>query len=136
MNIYFAGSIRGGREKVEDYKKIIEVLSSFGTVLTEHIGDSSISIFGQKTMTDSEIYKKDTSWIDQSDIIVAEVTVPSLGVGYELGYAEAMNKKVICLYQVGEGRKLSAMIAGNQNIIVVEYESVSEIEEKLRVHLV
>lgn len=136
MNIYFAGSIRGGREKVDDYKKIIQLLSSYGTVLTEHIGDSSISSFGQKTMTDSEIYKKDITWINDADVIVAEVTVPSLGVGYELGYAEAMKKNVICLYQVGEGCKLSAMITGNKNITVIEYELVSEIGEKLRAHLI
>ena len=31
--------------------------------------------------------------------IVAEVTQPSLGVGYELGQGTAMGKKILCLYR-------------------------------------
>ena len=32
-------------------------------------------------------------------VIVAEVTQPSLGVGYEIGRAYAMNKPILCLYR-------------------------------------
>jgi hypothetical protein len=38
MNIYFCGSIRGGRNLAATYEKMIEMLKSYGKVLTEHLG--------------------------------------------------------------------------------------------------
>ena len=32
-------------------------------------------------------------------VLVAEVTMPSLGVGYEIGRAVAMDKNILCLYR-------------------------------------
>ncbi|MEZ4526596.1 MAG: hypothetical protein R2941_11810 [Desulfobacterales bacterium] len=43
MKIYFAGSIRGGRDDVEIYRKLIAFLKSFGQVLTEHVGDTGLT---------------------------------------------------------------------------------------------
>lgn len=37
-------------------------------------------------------------------VVVAEVTQPSLGVGYELGRAVDMKKKVLCLFRPSSGR--------------------------------
>ena len=37
-------------------------------------------------------------------VVVAEVTQPSLGVGYELGRAKAMNKKILCLFRPKSGK--------------------------------
>ena len=36
--------------------------------------------------------------------IVAEVTQPSLGVGYEIGRAVDMKKPILCLYRPQEGK--------------------------------
>ena len=38
--------------------------------------------------------------------VVAEVTQPSLGVGYEVGRAVAMNKKILCIYRPQEGKSM------------------------------
>ena len=38
--------------------------------------------------------------------MVAEVTQPSLGVGYEVGRAVAMNKKILCIYRPQEGKSM------------------------------
>lgn len=129
MKIYFAGSIRGGRDDREIYGQIITLLKNYGQVLTEHIADAKISSYGQTNMTDIEIYTKDTNWIKEADIVVAEVTNPSLGVGYELGFAESLGKKIIALYRNSEDKRLSAMIAGNKNINCVEYKEVSDLLE-------
>lgn len=127
MKIYFAGSIRGGRDDRELYKEIISLLQKRGVVLTEHIGKEDLSIIGEIEKTDYEIFSRDISLIKEADVVVAEVTNPSLGVGYELGFAESLGKKVICLFREGE-RKLSAMIAGNRNFSVYTYESVVDCE--------
>lgn len=137
MKIYFAGSIRGGREDVGLYSKIIEMLKNYGTVLTEHLGDTSITSAGQMEQGKSaeDIFIDDTSWLDESDIVIAEVTQPSLGVGYELGRAEAKGKRVICLFREGGDKKLSAMVLGNRNYEVYNYTNVDELEELFALEL-
>ena len=127
MKIYFAGSIRGGREDQELYFSIIRELTNYGTVLTEHIGNKELTSKGEHIISDSEIFERDMSWVKEADMIVAEVTTASLGVGYELGQAEAMNKKVICLYRPQEGKRLSAMVAGNEKLQVFEYQSLEDV---------
>jgi hypothetical protein len=67
----------------------------------------------------------------ESDIIVAEVTAPSLGVGYELGQAESMNKKIICLYRETENKRLSAMISGNEYMKIFKYRTLEDIDKIL-----
>ena len=48
MKIYFAGALRGGREDQELYLEIINYLKQFGEVLTEHVGNKSIDLSGEK----------------------------------------------------------------------------------------
>ena len=127
MKIYFAGSIRGGRDDRGIYAEIITILKKYGEVLTEHIGLATLSSYGQTEMTDAQIYTKDTDWIKEADVIIAEVTTSSLGVGYELGFAESLKKKVVALYRPSEGKRLSAMVAGNSNTTVKNYTDVSEL---------
>lgn len=128
MKIYFAGSIRGGREDAELYMRIIELLSSYGTVLTEHVGDRTMSSLGEHGPKESYIFERDIAWVNESDVIVAEVTRPSLGVGYELAYGEHKGKKIMCLYRPEEGRSLSAMIRGNVYFNIFEYYNIEELK--------
>jgi nucleoside 2-deoxyribosyltransferase len=124
MKIYFAGSIRAGREDAPLYKSLIDYLSCFGEVLTEHVGLESLSERGDDGPDDGYIYERDMSWLSACDILVAEVSVPSLGVGYEVGWAVALKKPVLCLYKSGSQNPLSAMIAGNPEIETVFYTSL------------
>ena len=91
MKIYFAGSIRGGRNDVYVYNKIINHLKNYGDVLTEHVGSDSLTSTGENSLNDVQIHDRDIEWLKSSDIIIAEVTNPSLGVGYEI--AMALNLK-------------------------------------------
>lgn len=122
MKIYFAGSIRAGRDDVELYQKIIEQIRKYGEVLTEHVGDYSLSVAGQKQLSDTYIHDRDLAWLLSADLVVAEVTNPSLGVGYEIGTAMQRQIPVIALYRDHEGRQLSAMIAGCAGVQVIHYE--------------
>jgi nucleoside 2-deoxyribosyltransferase len=128
MKIYFAGSIRGGREDSELYGRIIAVLAKHGEVLTEHIGNGQITEQGEDLPL-SEIYERDIRWLDSADVLVAEVTTPSIGVGYEIGRAEAQGKRVLCLYRPdGAKRLVSAMVGGNKNVTVREYRTPEDLE--------
>ncbi len=124
MKIYFAGSIRGGRQDKDLYAQIIPLLEKFGIVLTEHIGNSGLTNIGED-LPSGFIYNRDMGWLKESDVVVAEVTQPSLGVGYEVASAEIMGKKILCIYRNGE--KLSAMIGGNMNILKKSYASFAEL---------
>lgn len=134
MKIYFAGSIRGGRDDAGLYGELITVLQKYGTVLTEHVGDRQLSVHGEGQAAEY-IFQRDVDWVREADVIVAEVTTPSLGVGYEISLAEQLGKNIICLYRPQSDRKLSAMLLGNPKLTVVEYNDVSDIEEKLKVLL-
>ena len=131
MKIYFAGSIRGGREDAKIYSQIIEFLQEYGQVLTEHIGKINLNTKGESTLSDKQIHYRDMKWLLDSDLIVAEVTNPSLGVGYEIGRAIEANKQIICLYRESSNNKLSAMISGSKNIDTLKYYHFHDIQEAL-----
>ena len=130
MNIYFAGSIRGGRKDRLLYLEIIDYLKDCGNVLTEHIGDENIDSKGED-INDQYIHDRDMDWLMSSDIMVAEVTNPSLGVGYEIGRAIENDKKIICLFRAGERQKLSAMIGGSKKLICIEYFDINDLKNKI-----
>src|SRR3989338_5373851 len=117
MKSYFAGSVRGGRGDNELYSQIIKSLSGYGTVLTEHVSNKDLSAMGENKASEI-IYKRDMRWLKESDVVVAEVTTPSLGVGYEIAKAEEMGKRILCLYRPASERRLSAMVAGSKRISV------------------
>lgn len=90
-------AVRGGRGDVSWYNSLIEHCKRAGSVLTEHIGKPSIEAMGETGVSESFIYTRDVDWLADAHAVVAEVTQPSLGVGYELGFAEAHRIPTLCL---------------------------------------
>jgi 2'-deoxynucleoside 5'-phosphate N-hydrolase len=128
VKIYFAGSIRGGRDDWRLYLEIVRRLGAYGEVLTEHVADSGLSQVGE-VGGDREIHDRDIEWLRQADRLVAEVSTPSLGVGYEVGRASEWGKPVLCLFRRSSGRALSAMIAGSAWVSLREYERAEELDK-------
>ena len=120
--VYFAGSIRGGREDAELYHRIIAYIKQTAFVLTEHVGDIEL----QENATDQTIYRQDTAWLREADLVIADCTCPSLGVGYELAYAEARGKPCHIFYNRNR-TQLSAMLTGNPYFIIHPYDREEEI---------
>jgi nucleoside 2-deoxyribosyltransferase len=122
MNIYFACSITGGREFEPVYQALVAALAADGhEVPTAHLAESGV--VDLETVADPrDIYDRDTAWINGCEVLIAEVSAPSHGVGYEIGYALHAGKRVLCLYQ--ERRKISKMISGNPHpkLTVKAYE--------------
>jgi nucleoside 2-deoxyribosyltransferase len=111
MNIYFACSITGGREFEAVYQAIVHALAEDGhQVPTAHLAESGITA-REAVIDPHEVYSRDVTWIRECDVLIAEVSMPSHGVGYEIGFALGNGKPVLALYQ--EGRKVSKMISGN-----------------------
>ena len=125
MKIYFAGAIRGGRDDVALYLELVELLRPYGTVLTEHVADEQLTSRGE-SMDDRAIHDRDLTWLKEADCLVAEVTTPSLGVGFEIGKATEWGLRVLCLFRPNSGRALSALIAGSDRVTVREYQDASQ----------
>jgi hypothetical protein len=108
MKIYFAGSIRGGRQFADTYAHVIKGLQEAGhTVLSEHVGFAEL----KEKLSDTEIHARDLDWIIEADVLVADVSLPSLGVGYEIAYAYYVEHKGILVFANSEAN-VSAMITG------------------------
>ena len=131
MRIYFAGAILGGRENVPVYQHVVSRLKALGCVVpTEHVADPRV-LEREGSLEDRHIYERDVRWIQESDAMVAEVSTPSLGVGYEICSALNQGKRVLCLYR--QGLAISKMITGNSSphITMAPYRDETELDQAL-----
>ncbi len=135
MKIFFIGAIRGGRELQPKYLEIVDLLKKYGDIEPARAADETISKYGETELTQQEIHDRELSRISNCDILIAEVTTPSLGVGYEIAKALEMNKRVLCLSHGENTYKLSAMIKGNPKIEVCKYQSLSDLKKLLEKNL-
>jgi hypothetical protein len=133
MKVYCAGPIRGDRSYAPYFQKIVQLIQKMGhiplTELTLQPGEDFTA-----STDDKGIYQRDRGWLDQAQALVAEVSAPSLGVGYEISYALNMRKiPVLCLRHRSSGA-LSAMISGNSSgLLTLEtYATKEELKEKIR----
>ena len=85
-----------------------------------------MSLKAQTKAIDTNIYERDTEWLRSADMVIAECTCPSLGVGYELAYAEAHGIPVHIFYDKGKSI-ISAMLNGNAYFSIHPYETEDEI---------
>src|SRR5450759_115380 len=133
MKIFFAGSIRGGRSMLPVYIQIVDILKKQGhKVVSEHVASVDLEKIEAK-ITDEEIFNNDIGYVNECECLVADVTIPSIGTGYEICYAVSKGKKVLCIYR--EDANVSAMVRGNNNIISVSYKNMGELETTLTMHL-
>jgi nucleoside 2-deoxyribosyltransferase len=128
--VYFACSIRGGRDDADWYASLVGITKKYAEVLTEIFADKKLSASGMQQPA-GEIWSNDIRWIGQADAVIAEVTHASLGVGYEIARAEKMGKPILCLYRPSDDKKLSAMIAGSPHASVFEYVNMQSAEHAI-----
>jgi len=126
MNIYFACSITGGRAFESVYQDFTRaMLTDNHEIPTAHLAESNVMAL-EKVIDPREVYDRDVAWIRACDALIAEVSVPSHGVGYEIGFALEQGKPVLCLARAD--RTVSKMITGNPHsaLKMKFYEDVTE----------
>jgi hypothetical protein len=131
LNLYFACSLTGGRQDEGAYGVIVSHLEGAGhEIPTAHLADPGVMEL-EKVTAAEEIYSRDVRWINGCNALIAEVSTPSHGVGYEIAYALGLRKPVLCCYQ--EGVTVSKMILGNDSpgLTVRSYENEDELHELL-----
>lgn len=115
------------------YIRIIEMLKKQGhMVVSEHVASEVLEKIEEK-ITDEEIFNNDIGYIDECECLVAEVTIPSIGVGYEIGYAISKGKLVLCIHR--EDANVSAMVRGNRRILSVSYKNLEALKTTFGLHL-
>jgi nucleoside 2-deoxyribosyltransferase len=135
MNVYFACSITGGRQDELVYQKLVAALQQDGHHVPTALLASPDVMPLEGVVSAADVYTRDVRWITECDFLLAEVSTPSHGVGYEIGYALTLGKKVLCLYR--QGRKVSKMILGNPHpqLTVRDYETPDQAVSMLNSYL-
>ncbi len=134
MIIYCAGPIRGDATYQQFYKKIIDFVESLGhTVLTELSSKFNSTV----PLTDKQTYKRDLKWVDGSKIMIAEVSGPSLGVGFEISYAIFQRKLPVLAIHSSEVQNISAMISGCDSplLTIEKYRDEEEMKRIIKVYI-
>src|SRR5207253_8530138 len=136
ITIYFAGAISGGRGDVAHYRAIVAALEGdghrvlAGAVAAEHVGADG------EALQSAAIFERDMQWIAHADVLVAEVSMPSTGVGYEIATARYRHDiPVICLYRPAYTKRCTAMVGGDAGIELIEYDDPAEMLSRLRAAL-
>jgi len=131
MKLYCAGPIRGDRSYVQFVEEIVLLTLKMGHIPLRELTPQSEE---ELATDDKMIYRRDMDWLDQAQALIAEVSAPSLGVGYEIAYALHIREiPVLCLHHRSSG-PLSAMISENvSELLTLEtYEAKEELEEIMR----
>ena len=129
MNIYFSGSLAGGRDNLPVFQHIVNWLQAKGHLVpSAHVADPDV-LANEAQLSERDIYERDVAWVRECDALIAEVSTPSLGVGYEIALAAQLGKPSLCLYRAG--LFVSRMITGNPHVQVKTWTSLDEIDAHL-----
>ncbi len=113
MNIYFSCSITGGRDDQPAYAALVDHLLENGHEVPTAILARPEVMDDEVIIEPAAVYERDVRWVTGCDALIAEVSTPSHGVGYEIALALSLGKPVLCLHQ--GGRKVSKMLTGNSH---------------------
>jgi nucleoside 2-deoxyribosyltransferase len=78
-------------------------------VLTAHLADEAV-LSADGELSPEAVFERDTAWLRACEAVIAEVSTPSHGVGFEIAYALERGKPVLCLAR--EGVRISKMLTG------------------------
>lgn len=121
MKVYFTASIAGREKLKEEYQTIVKTLQGLGFQVKEVV----LSNEGETSPA------KISRLIKKSDLMVAEVSFPSVSVGQEIALALEANKPVLALCK--EGIKTTLLeINTNDKLQVISYnlKKIKEILQK------
>jgi hypothetical protein len=127
MIVYCAGAIKGDTTYQNNYIEMIRFIESMNhTALAELSGKFKFSI----PLSDNQIYTRDIKWIDGSVAMIAEISGPSLGVGFEIAYAIFKKEIPVLALVSSDVEEISAMITGcNSELLTVErYQNIDDMK--------
>jgi nucleoside 2-deoxyribosyltransferase len=117
MKVYLACTVRGDRTGVAAGRAIAEWLQQHGhEVLTCHLLEDAVETAESK-LSEADVFRRDLDWLSRCDLLVAEASGSSYGVGFEVGYvlgrAHQTGQQVVLLYNSDRRGTISRLITGN-----------------------
>jgi len=133
MKIFFTASVSAGREYIANHQKIVECLINLGhQVLSKHVASQNLTQKG-KDSPPKFIFEREKERILKADVVMAEVTQPSTGVGFLVSFALRCGKPVLVLFYKEADDLLSPMIVGNPSAnLYLEHYSFDDIKLVLK----
>ena len=133
MHIYLACTVRGDRGAIAGLRSLVAALEAAGhTILTKHLLDDDVD-GAEAALPERTIYERDIRWLEACDVLVADASGSSFGVGFEVGYvlgrSERTDQRVVLLYQIDRRDRISRLIAGNghSRCRVVPYRDAADL---------
>jgi 2'-deoxynucleoside 5'-phosphate N-hydrolase len=125
MNIYLACTVRGDRGGLIAARALADLLERHGhTILTRHLLDDDVDQV-ESALSERDVFERDLRWLEASDLLVAEASGSSFGVGFEVGYvlarAARTGQRVLLLYDAARRPSVSRLIAGNAHHACTTY---------------
>lgn len=129
MKIYLACTVRGDRGALGAVRALADWLEASGhTVLTRHLLADDVDV-AESALTEDAVFARDLEWLTAADLLIAEASGSSYGVGFEVGYvlgrSETTGQRVVLLYDAARRAAVSRLIAGNRhpNCTTYAYDS-------------
>jgi len=133
MTVYLACTVRGHRGGVLAGRAICDRLLALGhDVLTTHLLADDVNDAESK-LTEAEVYRRDLEWLSRCDVLVAEASGSSYGVGFEVGYvlgrASVSGQRAVLVYDTARRDAVSRLITVNcdTHCTTFGYSSIDEL---------
>lgn len=125
VNIYLACTVRGDRGAVLALRTLAADLERAGhTVLTRHLLDDDVEA-AESALSDRDVFERDMRWLTAADVVIADASGSSYGVGFEVGYVLGLSahseKHVLVVYHEPRREQLSRLITGNSHAQCATY---------------
>ena len=125
MNVYLACTVRGNRGGLGAARALADLIERHGhTVLTRHLLEDDVEA-AESVLTERDVFERDLRWLEAADLLIAEASGSSYGVGFEVGYvlgrAQASGQRALILYDRARGPHVSRLIAGNAHRACTTY---------------
>jgi len=78
-------------------------------------------------LNSKQIFQRDINAIEESDILIAEVSSPSIGVGMEIMYAHFLHKPILCAHT---SDTISNMVKGMPHCTVIKYSDFNDLKKE------
>ena len=126
--------MRGGYSRVNqaELRQIPDIIDELGLELISRHQTRANFMERESRLTERQIHDRDYRWLVEADVVIAEITNPSLGVGAEIADAIYLKIPVLAVYKREYDDQISAYIRGKAGVVCRAYSDHGELKEIIR----
>lgn len=132
--VFFSCSMRGGFSKLAqaELRQIPDLIESMGPELLSRHQTQDDFMESESRLSERQIHDRDYQWLQKADLVIAEITNPSLGVGAEIADAVRLGIPVLAVYKREYEHEISAYIRGKPGVLCRPYSDTVDLQEIIR----